>query len=180
MLKEKVQRAQQGNQQDMLELLEQFQPLLNKYSRKLMYEDALNDLNLKFIEIIHAINLTKLQNDNDGVFVKYIVISVRNAYIALLGEFYAQKGVVSWEDLTETEKHKLAVDEKSRDTERQRFIDLLDSSQNLTDKERQTLTLIYYYEYSAADIAKIFSTTRQNINQIKLRALEKIRKANPI
>ena len=39
-----------GNKEGLLELLKQFKSLLNKYSRKLGYEDAFHDLQLSFIE----------------------------------------------------------------------------------------------------------------------------------
>lgn len=42
--------VQNGNKEGLLELLNQFKPLLNKYSRKLGYEDAFYDLQLSFIE----------------------------------------------------------------------------------------------------------------------------------
>ncbi|WP_420908881.1 sigma factor-like helix-turn-helix DNA-binding protein [Flintibacter muris] len=36
--------------------------------------------------------------------------------------------------------------------------------------------LIYFYGYTSADIAQKFNKSKQNINQIKLRALKKLKK----
>ncbi len=116
MLREKVQCAQQGSKQDMLDLLEQFMPLLKKYAQKLMTEDALSDLTVKLFESINAIKLEQLKSTQDGVFVKYIAVSVKNAYITLLKEILKEKGgdsPISWEGLTEAQIYSLTSDEKA-------------------------------------------------------------------
>ncbi len=47
--------AKYGDRDAALKMIQQFQPLLQKYSRKLGYEDAYNDLILFFIELISKI-----------------------------------------------------------------------------------------------------------------------------
>lgn len=49
-------KAQLGNQEAMLELINRFQPLLKKYARKMEYDDAYEDCVLFFIELIKKIN----------------------------------------------------------------------------------------------------------------------------
>ena len=82
MLRQKVLLAQSGDQDSMQDLIDQFTPLLKHYSRILYVEDSFNELVLSFIEIVHAIPLESLKNNNDGVIVKYIVTSLKNAYVA--------------------------------------------------------------------------------------------------
>jgi len=43
--------------------------------------------------------------------------------------------------------------------------------------ERNILTDLYYWGYSSAEIARKQGTSRQNVNQIKHRALKKMRKS---
>lgn len=43
MLMDQIIQAKQGSQADMLSLLQQFQPILKKYGRKLWGEDGLED-----------------------------------------------------------------------------------------------------------------------------------------
>lgn len=53
MLYQFIQEAQAGNQKAMLYLLEKFDPLLRKYSRRLRAEDSYQTMQLKFLELIH-------------------------------------------------------------------------------------------------------------------------------
>ena len=46
-------QAKQGSQADMLSLLQQFQPILKKYGRKLWGEDGLEDMTAAFLQVIH-------------------------------------------------------------------------------------------------------------------------------
>jgi len=69
--------AKYGDRDAALKMIQQFQPLLQKYSRKLGYEDAYNDLILFFIELISKIpehliieskvNITVRQSRQSGV-----------------------------------------------------------------------------------------------------------------
>ena len=68
----------------MLFLIQRFEPQLKHYSRRLYSEDAQSELTLRFIEIIHAMNLDALRSQGDGTIVAYLAQSVRNAYISLL------------------------------------------------------------------------------------------------
>lgn len=52
-------KAQQGNQEAMLELINRFQPLLKKYARKLRYDDAYEDCQLFYIELIKKMDYVK-------------------------------------------------------------------------------------------------------------------------
>ena len=163
MFSERILRAQAGSQEDMLFLIQRFEPQLKHYSRRLYSEDAQSELTLRFIEIIHAMNLDALRSQGDGTIVAYLAQSVRNAYISLLSsKDKTAEPPVSWEELRERE----ALD----------FSELLDICPELTKKERRVLTLIYFHGYTSAEVARIVHSTKQNINQIKMRALKKLRR----
>lgn len=53
MLMDQIIQAKQGSQADMLSLLQQFQPILKKYGRKLWGEDGLEDMTAAFLQVIH-------------------------------------------------------------------------------------------------------------------------------
>jgi len=54
-LKDLFQKAQEGNKDALLMLIEQFMPLINKYKRKLDCDGSETDLLIKFIEILTAL-----------------------------------------------------------------------------------------------------------------------------
>lgn len=51
MLMDQIIQAKQGSQADMLSLLQQFQPILKKYGRKLWGEDGLEDMTAAFTNV---------------------------------------------------------------------------------------------------------------------------------
>lgn len=175
MLLEQIVRAQQGGSDDMEALVEKFGPLLRKYSRKLFWEDALSDLTVAFLELIQTFPVDHLRRKEDGAIVNYIVRSVQHTYIALLRDYFSRpQEAVSLDDATEAQKlEAIAYVDKQ---EASAFLDLLDLCPALTERERTVLTLVFFWGYTSAEIAERFSTSKQNINQTKLRALRKMRK----
>ena len=174
MFSERILRAQSGSQEDMLFIIQKFGPQLKHYSRRLHSEDAQSELTLRFIETIHAMNLDSLRSQGDGTIVAYLAQSVRNAYISLLPFKKTVEPPVSWEELTEAQL--LGLVAPIREREVLDFSELLDTCPELTKKERKVLTLIYLHGYTSVDIARIVHTTKQNINQVKMRALKKLRR----
>ena len=154
--------------------IQKFEPQLKHYSRRLHSEDAQSELTLRFIETIHAMNLDSLRSQGDGTIVAYLAQSVRNAYISLLPFKKTVEPPVSWEELTEAQL--LGLVAPIREREVLDFSELLDTCPELTKKERKVLTLIYLHGYTSVDIARIVHTTKQNINQVKMRALKKLRR----
>lgn len=72
-----ISEAKGGNQNSMLEILNKFKPLIKKYSYKMNYEDAENDLILSMIQLINDMPCLS----NDGQAVNYINQSMYNAYV---------------------------------------------------------------------------------------------------
>lgn len=176
MLVKQIVRAQQGCSEDMEALVEKFGPILRKYSRKLFWEDALSDMTVAFIELIYNLPVDHLRRKTDEVIVSYIAKSVYNTYIALLNGYFSRpQPTASLDEVTETLKLEAISHVDKR--EKLAFQDLLDLCPKLTDKERTILTAVYYWGYTSTEIADQLSTSKQNINQIKLRALRKICRA---
>lgn len=174
MLYQFIQEAQAGNQKAMLYLLEKFDPLLRKYSRRLRAEDSYQTMQLKFLELIQQINLNCLRNHLDAVITRYISTTLHHAYIQLSkANERIENHEYRFTDMSEEQRYHLQNSCASIDS----YQELLrtDLTNILSKQEFQILLLIYIDGYSAADIARHFHTTRQNINQIKLRALRKLR-----
>ena len=82
MLMDQIIQAKQGSQADMLSLLQQFQPILKKYGRKLWGEDGLEDMTA----VIHDMKPEQIRCRAEGAVVQYLVQSVRHAYERLQRE----------------------------------------------------------------------------------------------
>lgn len=175
MLIDKICEAQQGNQEAMLYLIQKYTPLLKRYSKKIGQEDAFSELTLAFIELIHHIKIETLTCRSDGAITNYIVTSIKNTYIAHIKEIVQAKGrTTTLEYFTEKDEFQLS-NTLMTDSSKFYFMDFLNSFSDLTEKEKRVLLLIYYYECSAAEVADRLKTSRQNINQIKIRAQRKIK-----
>lgn len=53
-------------------LINKFEPLLKHYSYRLHCEDALNELTLAFIEMLHAVRPDSFRSQEDVVIISYI------------------------------------------------------------------------------------------------------------
>ena len=174
MLVDKVMRAQKGCKDSMQDIITQFLPLLRHYSRILYIEDSFDELLLAFIEIIHTIPLQSLKNNCDGIIVKYISTSMKNSYIALIRKNSKNNiPTISWDEMTESQWNRV-YSMNTNSLNYTTFDDILSSCSSLTKKEKSILKLIYIYGYSSTEIARQFSSSKQNINQIKKRALKKL------
>lgn len=172
---DKICEAQQGNQDAMLYLIQKYTPLLMRYSKKIYQEDAFSELTLAFIELIYHIKIEKLACGSDGVITNYIFTSIKNTYIAHIKEIMKEKGLITTLD-SFTEKDEFQMSNTHMvESSKSYFMDFLSDFPDLTRKEKKVLLLIYYYGYSAAEVADQMKTSRQNINQIKKRAQGKIK-----
>lgn len=175
MLVDKIREAQRGNQDAMLYLIQKYMPLLSRYSKKLHQEDAYSELTLAFIELIHHIRIDRLISGSDGAITNYIAASVKNAYNAYIKKIMVEKDrITALEDFTEQDEFQLlnTLPEKASKFD---FLEFLRDFPDLTEKEKQILFLIYYENCSASEIADQMKTSRQNVNQIKVRAQSKIK-----
>ena len=93
MLMDQIIQAKQGSQADMLSLLQQFQPILKKYGRKLWGEDGLEDMTAAFLQVIHDMKPEQIRCRAEGAVVQYLVQSVRHAYERLQRERMRQPAI---------------------------------------------------------------------------------------
>lgn len=175
MLMDQIIQAKQGSQADMLSLLQRFQPILKKYGRKLWGEDGLEDMTAAFLQVIHDMKPEQIRCRAEGAVVQYLVQSVRHAYERLQRERMRQPAIAF--SLNEMEEQdSLPALAKEDSAEKQRFSDLVKGCPRLTEKETYVLEQVYYWGYTEAELAPGMGTSKQNVNQIKLRALGKLRR----
>lgn len=151
-----------------LRLLENFEPLLNKYSKNTYYSDMKNDLTLFFIELIPKIPIHKENFKQDKYIISYIHKSLKHQY-ALLNRKYNNN--LKMEETLDYENNLLVVFNETYDD-----IELRSIIRNLTLKEKQVIIYKYQYDLSFASIGKIMDTSRQSIYKTHKRAINKLRR----
>lgn len=170
MLCELVNKAQIGDENAMIELITRFDPLLKKYASKLNYEDAYEDALLFFIELIKRLRLDTLK---DGVIVTYINVSIVNYYNKKIKKVIGLKKEILISDLTQEQMYYVEV--KTAKEDKRDILKELKVSYFLNENEYQVIRLIYMEGYTSAEIARMANKSRQAVNQIKIRALKKIK-----
>jgi len=176
MLAETICKAQKGDEKSTLELLTLFNRLMTRYAYLLEYEDAINDLTLDFIALLKQINTTIFEGKSDGVVVNYIAQSIRHSYIRLSKQqAKVNSNETLFEDLSEGQRYYVENANTCTNNELLEITELL-SGKNLTDSERNVLIWEFCFGMTSAEIARAKSVSRQSINQIKKRAIQKLRK----
>ena len=175
MLYELISSVQSNDQNAMTELIERFQPLLKKYAAKLNYEDAYEDLMLYYIGLIKSLNLEKLICTKDEIIVSYINVSIKNYYKKTITKIIKYKNEVVLSDLTEEQMY--YVDAKSATEDETDLFVEFGLREVLNDNECQVIYQLYIEGYTTAEIARLSSKSRQAVNQLKNRALNKIKRS---
>ena len=166
----KIIEAQNDHEEKLTVLIEDFTPLLKKYASRMNYEDAFADLRLEFIEIILGIDPKRFVSYKEAQMLSYIKISVRNAYIRLSKiKCEREKNSFLVEDIRD-EIEKSQTDNYER-------IFLYDIKKYLSDSEFDVIYKHFFCGITINDIALLRGVSRQAVNQIKTRAINKLSKA---
>lgn len=173
MLYELICRAQNGDKEAMQELVDRFTPLMKKEAKRLAYEDAYEDIRLFFIEMIDSIKLENIKLKEDGGIISYINVSIVNFYNKETIKSDRRKKEIVVSALS-TEQEYYVESKLSKEDKINIFMEL-NVEKKLTSKEYRIIYLIFIEGYSAAEIARDTKRTRQAVNQLKNRALKKIK-----
>lgn len=172
MISDLIAESQNGNSDAALLMIEKFKPLLRKYAYKLYYEDAYNDLLVDFIELIHNINLDHIHDKSEGKMVSYIFKSINSSFIKKLTAIKKLHNCILYSELSENQLYYVNIISSTND---EYFMhELPDISLVLTKTEFLIVKMIYCSGYTVAEIAFVFSISRQAVNQMKRRALKKL------
>ncbi len=157
-----------------LEILRLFDNLLKKYARLLKYEDAYEDLQLFLLELLYAMKEKEIGSKNDGYIVKYIVVSVKNKYIAMSKSLKELK-TTSFADISDEQM--IYIEQLVAKEDKNDISIYYPSNGKLSAREELILKLFFTREYSIEEISNYLGISRQAVNQAKNRALNKIRSA---
>ena len=175
-LEQLIKLAKENDENAMLDIIEKFQPVINKYFIKSCYnKDVKSALELKLIELIKCeINLDNMRELNEGSLVNYIAASLYHQYIAISSgknsvklklEILCEDNILI--DLNESvDFYDSNIDDRI----------LFESLRGLlTEREFDCVYYIVFEGYTAAELAEYLHISKQACNQCKRRALEKIR-----
>lgn len=174
MLIDLIRSAQKDDEHAMLQLINRFDKLFQKYGRKLRYEDAKNDLIVDFIGLIKTFDFEKINNTSDGAIVNFLVKSTYRFYLKHL-EIFMNKSNMEV-PLCDLDSSQVQILERRLAMQDSLSVSELFPKNVLTLKEQKILIAIYQEGRSVSDVAAFLHVSRQNINQIKKRAESKIRK----
>ena len=170
MLLDRVLSAKSGNQSDLLSLINKFQPIIKKYGVKLDGEDGKSELTVFLIELIQNFQSEKLINCYDGTLINYFYTCIYREFLRLFTKRQQECDLLV-SDSTELDYYIHNQESITNGDPVGWYI----SAGSLTHNEELIIRLIFERGYSSAEIARQFGVTRQNINQIKRRALTKIK-----
>lgn len=173
MLYDLISGAQNGDKDAMVKLIDRFQPLLKKYAAKLRYEDAYEDTVLFFIEFIKCFNLKSMNSLKDEVIVSYINTSIINFYNKKIQKLIERKKEIVISDLTREQAYYTEV-RLAKEDKTDIFVEW-GFEKKLNQNEYRIIYMVYIEGYSVAEIVRTSNKSRQAVNQIKRRALKKLK-----
>lgn len=162
-----ITKAKLGDQDSMMEILTTFTPLIKKYSYKLNYEDAENDLIANTIQLVYDMP----HFENDGQAVAYIECSVRNAYIK-----HVKNQIELRENETSYDPEIIHNMEACSEPFNEINIDLHVAIQKLSPNQQKIIVYKFFMFKSDKDIMKELKISRQAVYKNKIRALEILKK----
>lgn len=158
--------AKSGNQDSMLEIINIFRPLIKKYTFKMNYEDAENDLILSMVQLIY--NMPDLSND--GQAVNYINQSIYTSYIRYIKAQIKKRENEYQYDAESTNDLNALYEDFSEPN-----IDLYNAIKQLPSIQQQIIMLKFFYMMSDKEIMAKLNLSRQSIYKNKIKALSKLK-----
>lgn len=168
-----ITQSHSGNADATIALINKFNPLIKKYAYQLHEDDAYDDLLVDFIQLIHDIDLDKIHNRCDGCLVSYIGRAMRCAFIKESKQRKSLQNIVLDSELEDDQIYHIESLLSQRDSYFQYELPGIESV--LTKPEASVIRMIYINGYSACKTAQRLGTSRQAVNQMKNRALKKLK-----
>lgn len=117
--------------------------------------------------------IERVNRSDEAAVISYIVKSIHNSYIKRLIQIKHYQAITLYSELSEDEL--FYIESTCSTTDKYSEYDYSSIKKILTESETSIIALIYIMDYTATEIAHIYGTSRQSVNQTKLRALRKLR-----
>lgn len=176
---DQISLAQKGDETALLELIDQFQPLLRKYSRKLKEEDAYSDLQLQLIEVIKKVKLENLASRQDPYLLNYIKKCMEHHFIKLSKKQNNMAKVIplsAFGQANGEERSAYFLDKLQSVSDEYLQIEYDTLSRLLTPREAEIIIFFYRFHYPVKEIAEHCHVSMSAISQTKTNAVKKLKK----
>ena len=155
-----------NNNEGILDILAIFENIINKYSRKLNWEDTKQDLYVFLIKLINNIDELSIVNYEDKQVLSYFSKSLKNEYIRLSKKNDRRKNNEDYNCEDRVWGYNFIESN----------IEVVDSIKNLNNYEKKIIKMVVLNGYSVSEVAKKTGKSRQAISQVKNRAISKLKK----
>ena len=105
--------------------------------------------------------------------VSYICTSVHSSYVKRLIEVKRLRNLLLYSDLNDSELYYIESISATNDVYQEYELSFI--KKILTKQELTVIRMIYFTGYTVTEIANFYGTSRQAVNQMKNRALKKLR-----
>jgi len=158
-----IQLSKGGDDESTIEILEQFNPLIQKYAYKLNYEDAKSELTEKMLRLI--IQMPEIENE--GMIVSYIQKSIIHEYVRLSKQKKLQEQVTTLLDEELSDQ-----DFGQQGFSNMIFFNLINS---LNKRQQAIIKYKYYNGYTVNQITSKLHISRQAVHRNERSALKQLR-----
>jgi RNA polymerase sigma factor (sigma-70 family) len=155
-----------GEKEALMEIVNIFKPVINKFKRNSYCEDMDSELILFMITLLEKMPMREEFLKDEKVVFSYIFKSLKNKYIRVNKKHYIQynRELPNEEIFNYKEYYSLESN-----------VEFHDMIKDLSDCEKNILNKRYIYNLTESDIARELKTSRQYINKVHKKALTKLR-----
>lgn len=165
-LGELVKLYKNGEKDVLVEIVDIFRPIINKYKRNSYYEDMDNELIVFIITVLNKMPIKEDLLNNEKYLFSYILKSLKNKYMRVNQKNYLRyKSELLSCDALDYQGHESL----------QSDVEFQDMIKHLSIREKDVLNKKYLYNLNESDIARELNTSRQYINKVHKNALNKLK-----
>ena len=173
-LKNIIISAQNGDKNSMQEIIKTFTPLINKYTKRMRYdEDFKSDLILFMLETVLSTDLSKLKTLNNYTIINYIKTAIYHQFIHLSKKKSNLKHHENHFETEDIEEWLIADDVAPKKEDQILTKDLM--KEKLSKREYVCVKLMVIDGLTSTEAAKILKISRQSVNEAKNRGLKKLK-----
>lgn len=161
-----IENYKNGDKESMLDIINQFTPLIEKYNRKYENEDISSELIITLIKLINSLDIKKFKFD--GEIINYIKIAIKNKYLDIIRQNSKKNEFLFYELDTDILDYNNSYEELISNIEYERILN------TLNEKEKLIIDGLYNLQKKEVEIAQELGVSKQNIHNIKRKTLKKI------